>query len=289
MATRNPAVQGVVFFAIFFVAVVALEATLLVAMETVFNTRLLPRGLGWIVMPFTAGLAGWAFGQQVGFEGLFRATSAKTGDLLQVAQFRAWVAGSVLWAIFLAGVFLIFDPFDRYQISYWRQEDWLRFIAMLAGPPFIAFLGIFLFRWALNTDSKTAPLDVAQMQQKHPLSEAVLRNLFWTLPALAVVNGTPSTKKLQLIEDLHLQLTGTSLGNDIIKNMADSFLRNGPERAKDILSKHRSEMQAKDREMLVKFCCLLLSLDKPVSKKEGEFICEIAEALEISPARLRQL
>ncbi len=286
MAPKSPVVQGAIFFAIFFVAAVAFEATIFVAIEAIFNTRLVPRGLGWIVIPFSAGLAGWAFGQQVGVEGILRVTHVKTQTLLQVTQFRIWIAGSALWTVTILGVFLVFDPFDRYRISYWHEEDWLKFIAMLAAPPFVGLLSIGLFQWALNTNLKTISPNVDQSRQKYMPGEAMSRNIFWTMTALAVVNGKLSERKLHLIEQVHLQLLGTKLDRGVIAKMADSFIRNGPDRAKDLLERNRELMGINDREMLIKFCCLLLSQDKPISDKEHAFIYGIADSLEISHARL---
>lgn len=289
MSTKSPIVQGAVFFAIFFVATFAVEAALFVAMEALFNTRLIPRGLGWIVMPFSAGFAGWAFGQQVGIEGVFKVSGVKLQDLLNATRFRAWAAGSALWTVIILGVFLIFDPFDRYRIRYWTEEDWFKCFAIIVGPSMIGLLGIGLFNWAMNTNNKATTSKIAPSQQRYIPSEQALRNILWTLTALSVVDGNISENKLDCVAEIYLQVRGSQLDRGAITQMAQTFLRDGPDRAKDLLVRNRSQMQMNDREMLIKFCCLLVSLNKPISEKERALIYGIADTLEVPRARLHQL
>jgi hypothetical protein len=291
MSVRNPGAQGAIFFAVFFAATLAFEAALFVGMETLFNSRMVPRGLGWIVMPFTAGFAGWAFGHEVGIEGLVKASRIKPEDLLRIKSLRFWIAGSTVWAVAVLGLFAVFDPFDRYRISYWREQEWFKFFALLIGAPLAGLLGVALFQWAEKDNRKPAEKDVrnASTPPKYEPSELVYRSTLWTLIALSVLDGKLDEKKAKWIEDFSGLFNYEKASAAVIAKISQTFLQHGPTRVNDLLVKHRGQMTATDREMLLKFCFAMLATARPISIKQRDFMFGVADALEVSRERLCQL
>src|ERR1700733_9335422 len=146
MGPRYAGLQGVIFFVFFFVVAFAAEAFLLMALGALFNARLLPRGLGWFMFPIAAGIAGWAFGKEIGVENLIERAQAKFFGSVS-RRFRGLAAGSALWALMVCTIFLVFDPFYRYR---WREDEWAQFLFVLTGPPIFGVLGIYVFGWAMK-------------------------------------------------------------------------------------------------------------------------------------------
>jgi hypothetical protein len=289
MAAKHPLAQGATFFAIFFVGAFAVEALLFVAVEKLFNTHLIPRGFGWVFIPISAGLAGWAFGQEVGVEGALKGAKINLPAVFQTKQFRAWAAGSTLWGIMIIAVFLIFDPFNRYHGADWRDEQWEKFLLTLFGPPIVGLIGIYLFDWALsNSDIQETTLPAKPAPQYKP-SATAYQYILWSLIALSVIDGNIDDRKIQWIEIFHEHIQGVKLKREDILNMAKSLIVNGPTRIKDLLLKNRDQIDVKDREILIKSCCLLAANDGRMSAQERDLILDIAANLEISKARLGEL
>jgi hypothetical protein len=291
MPAKNPVAQGVIFFAVFFAATLAFEAAIVVAVGTLFNARLIPRGLGWVVMPFTAGFAGWAFGHEVGLEGLVKATRIKHEDLLRIKSLRLWVAGSAVWVVIVIGVFAVFNPFDRYRVSYWREEDWFKFFALLVGVPLVGLLGVALFEWAEKGSAPAAGKnsESASTSSKYEPPELVYRNTLWCLIALSVLDGKLDPAKAKWIETFSGLFNYEKVSGAVIAKIAETFIQHGPVTANDLVIKHRGQMNTTDREMLLKFCFAMLKMERLVSSKQRDFMVGIADALEVSPERLYQL
>jgi hypothetical protein len=288
MPAKNPLAQGLTFFAILFIGAFAVEAFLFVAVEKLFNTHLLPRGLGWIFIPISAGLAGWAFGQEIGFEGALKRARINLPNFSS-KQFRTWAAGSALWGIVIIAVFWIFDPFNRYHGADWHNEQWEKFLLTLFGPPIVGLIGIYLFDWALsNSDIQETALPVKPPSQYKP-SATAYQYILWSLIALAAIDGNIDDRKVRWIEIFHEHIQGAKLKREDIFNMAKSLIVNGPSRIKDLLLKNRNQIDVKDREILIKSCCLLATNEGPMSAQERDFILDIAANLEISKTRLWEL
>jgi len=111
-------------------------------------------------------------------------------------------------------------------------------------------------------------------------------------------DGAISEEKLVWIEAFHTQWIGKGLGRyytqiyndglgrDIIINIARSFRTNGPHRIVDIRVKNKIALTMHDREILLKLCFLLATLDGPMSTNETWLVIEIASAVDISEKRL---
>jgi hypothetical protein len=82
-AKATPGFKGILGFAAGFVLIFGLEALLFGGVEIFSAHRPRPIGLGWIVMPFAAGCAGWAV-----FRNVDLANAARLKDLF--AELRSW-------------------------------------------------------------------------------------------------------------------------------------------------------------------------------------------------------
>jgi hypothetical protein len=85
------AILGAILF-----AGLALGSMLLVLyfVGELFNTRMIPKGLGWIVLPFLAGSLGWRLGANFGIESLFANLKIKVDNANRLARF--WVASCLV-------------------------------------------------------------------------------------------------------------------------------------------------------------------------------------------------
>jgi hypothetical protein len=144
-ANRLPQLQGALFFVVAFLLALCLEVLLLAGIGALFNQRVIPRGLGWLVLPILAGIAGWTFGKEFGLDSILEFASEKLNSAGKTS--RVWLAGSVLWMVGVVAIFLVFDPFGRYR---WYETEWLKFLSILFGVPIFGLLGSVLFEWALK-------------------------------------------------------------------------------------------------------------------------------------------
>lgn len=98
----------------------------------------MPRGLGWVIMPVMAGLAGakllpvWV--QRV----------QGTMELTERDKRFAWV-GSGGWLVLFNGYWFLAKPYNGYRMS---DEDWHRYFEILVGAPIVAVLGAVALKWA---------------------------------------------------------------------------------------------------------------------------------------------
>ena len=171
------------------------------------NSRVMPRGLGWVVLPFAGGLAGWTFGQQIGIEGLLTKLEVKLLNWSN-KKLRAWGAGSAIWVLAVCTVFAIFDPFDRYR---WREDEWTKLLFILFGPPIIGLIGIQLFEWALKDRPVQLAGQTIASPTKYEPSEPACTSIFLALIALSVVDGKIDDRKINWIYPVHV-MTRKSFG-----------------------------------------------------------------------------
>jgi hypothetical protein len=284
MSPKYPKLQGIVFFISFFLTAIVLEAGLLGAMGVLFNTRLAPRGLGWIAFPIAAGATGWAFGREIGLERVLAKVQAKLFSIAN-KRIRGLIAGSLLWFVFVIAVFLVFDPFQRYR---WQGEEWTKFIFVLFGLPSTAIVGVYLFDWVMKDRSNETTSNGGSGSARYKPTDAVFEVLLWSLTALIATRDSVETK-IRWIEEFHRQVRGVPVGKHVILDLAERFRESGPYRILDILQNKRDLMEMKDREFLVKAACLLSSVEGPMSKVEKDLIMQFADVLDIGPDRLREL
>jgi hypothetical protein len=117
-----------------------------------FNTRLVPKGLGWVIMPIVGGVLGARIGYAAGEPGSF--LMAKRNLAGQFDRFtgtvtieaRLWIAFSLLWMFVVIVVFLVFDPFAKYR---WSGQEWIKFTTVLFGPVLVGLISIYLYSWAI--------------------------------------------------------------------------------------------------------------------------------------------
>ena len=150
--TSKKVLFGFVEYIIGATIVVAFKGLLLVAIMWLFQVTLVPRGLGWIVMPILGGV----FGARIGYEaanpnflGSIRKNLGR--DIGQLSE--AATVETRLWFAFTFvdrrrdPVLFGLDPFGRYR---WSDSEWLKFVTILVGPVVVGFMGIRLHSWAVR-------------------------------------------------------------------------------------------------------------------------------------------
>lgn len=89
----------------------------------------MPRGIGWLLGPLAAGMAGARFAE-TGFPRLLQRPVSFRGPL------RFYAAGSLVWIVAVWCYVFIFDPFG----SYWSSSDWSFLWKLMLTP--IAFAAL---------------------------------------------------------------------------------------------------------------------------------------------------
>jgi hypothetical protein len=142
MSARYPIFQGIMGAACGFLGVFAVEVLFLMVLSGIFDSRLMPRGLGWIVLPVFGGIAGWRFGKNIGVERVVLAVVDRTENGSRYT--RIWIASVTLWLLSALSFYIIFNPYGH----YWSSGEWEQFWLVLFAPPAIAWIGMKLFLWA---------------------------------------------------------------------------------------------------------------------------------------------
>ena len=137
-------VQGIVGFAVGFAIVLGLEIALVAVLSELFHARLLPRGLGWLLLPIGGGVLGWRFGYRVGIAGI----SVAVGDGLNRSSqnFRIWLVGAALWAAAVLVYVFVFEPYG----SYWNNDDYTKFLTSLFGPILLGLIVVVSIPWVMK-------------------------------------------------------------------------------------------------------------------------------------------
>ncbi|WP_417712173.1 hypothetical protein [Roseibium aggregatum] len=137
-------IQGILGFLICFAITSGALIALLVIVSEIFNSRFVPRGLGWFVVPVLGGWFGWKFGTQVGIESVLGRIQIE--QRLANRLTRIWVAGSSLWLVSSAFYLLVGEPYG----SYVSDDEYIHFFSVVLGVVAIFGFGIFMAAWALK-------------------------------------------------------------------------------------------------------------------------------------------
>lgn len=135
-------------FVLGFVLAVALEFLLFWLVSEIFDRTFYPRGLGWLVIPFTAGVGGAALLSSLRQDQIARLFGGSR-------EMRLYVAGGASWLLLVSGYVFVAEPFG----SYISDSEWMTIFKWLFVPPVLALVVRGLFRWATkkDADSTLAP------------------------------------------------------------------------------------------------------------------------------------
>lgn len=175
MPTFKKLLFGLIGFIVGAAIVIAFEGALLAAIAWLFQVRLLPRGLGWVVMPIVGGF----FGARVGyaaadpsfFPTIRRNLARELSRFSEAAtiETRLWFAFSLLWVVVVIMFFLVFDPFGRYR---WSDREWGKFLTVLVGPAFVGFIAVRLYHWAIRKPQDSTGHEKQQRTTSDAASQA---------------------------------------------------------------------------------------------------------------------
>lgn len=135
-------VLKVLGFVLGFAVAVAFEFLLLWVVSEIFDHTFYPRGLGWLVIPFTAGVAGAAWLPSFQPDRISRLFGGSR-------EMRLYVAGGASWLLLVLGYVFVAEPFGYYI----GEDDWITIFKWLLVPPVLALAVRCLFRWAVRKDA----------------------------------------------------------------------------------------------------------------------------------------
>lgn len=131
-------------FMLGFGTVAILEILVIYLIGELLNSRIVPRGPGWIFIPVVAGVAGWKLLRDVNFTGAFGHAVHEMTTMNQLNRLLIAAYGS--WALIVGGYAFFADPYG-YRISV---DEWVQIVKILMVPMAVLTAILFLFRWALR-------------------------------------------------------------------------------------------------------------------------------------------
>lgn len=118
----------------------ALEVGLLLLLGELFDKRLMPRGLGWLVIPIIVGISAAKIAPELGPLSKF----AKQG---LVANFwkaspltRFIVVAPIFWILGVGAYVLVFEPY-----GYMYSSDYAHMFKIMLFPPVVLIAGYFAY------------------------------------------------------------------------------------------------------------------------------------------------
>ncbi len=118
--------------------VVGLEILIIVGISALFGGRVTGRGLGWIVMPIMAMVAGYRLGPMFASD-----ITSWTGNAVRAMEVRTLLAASAFWIVAVVLFVLLFEPFGYYM----RERDYWTVGKVIAFPVMLGIIGLGLIGW----------------------------------------------------------------------------------------------------------------------------------------------
>lgn len=103
-----------------------------------YMADLMPRGLGWLVLPFLAGGALASSAPTL----VSRLGTTDVGFWQESRAFRAVVLLSTIWVLAVPAYWWLFEPYDYYM----GDDDWLLMFKAMVFPVVILALGYFAYQ-----------------------------------------------------------------------------------------------------------------------------------------------
>ena len=142
---------GIIFATFGLVTAFGIEAGLVGLLDMLFQTRLMPRGLGWIALPIAAAIGGWKFGAKVPDHWYIVRTA--TILLRETKVGRVCITAFGLWSLFWTYKCYSYLHDGSFQDErYWSGFDWsLEDVGIYAGgliaAPILAALAYAVISW----------------------------------------------------------------------------------------------------------------------------------------------
>lgn len=149
--------------------VLVLEFALLYAIQEGTHSRIMPRGIGWFLVPFAAGIGGAKLFAHLA---IFKAETWRNLSTTSAhidRHFRLMLVGAAAWFIGYIGYWFIAEPFGYSMNS---RETW-EFVRTLLIPP-VGFVALYVaILWAWNGRlGGHRPTDQDQPPRVEPRTEA---------------------------------------------------------------------------------------------------------------------
>lgn len=150
----------IIGFVIGFVAAVLLEAALVGLLSWIFDARLTGRGLGWIVLPITAGAGCASLAAEIGknpeiaFSALENFFASAYSKLIRICWSsnktkRSAIIFPLLWIAFVGLYVLLFRPY-----GYMSSSDFHHMYKVMLFPPSVILVTYFVYKKLIsNSDN----------------------------------------------------------------------------------------------------------------------------------------
>jgi hypothetical protein len=117
-----------------------------------FNVRIIPKGLGWVIIPVLTGIAGAKLATEIPYSSLLQLIGTRRLLRYVFVGFLSW------WATVATYAYLM-QPFGYYMDS----RDWTVLFKWLLIPPTLAMFVVMGFRWASRSSSEQVTTPVGDM------------------------------------------------------------------------------------------------------------------------------
>jgi hypothetical protein len=150
----------VIGFVAGFGAAVGVEFLILSGLGEATHRTIMPRGLGWVVIPVVAGIAGARFLSNLQPEHVAR--------LLGNSQRQRYgIAAAASWVVLVVAYVIVAQPFGYYGMDH---DDWMALFRWLLIPPVVGLFIYMAFGWASRPNSPVnrAPTQAPEAPQPPP-------------------------------------------------------------------------------------------------------------------------
>ncbi|HAT8521827.1 TPA: hypothetical protein I7190_26795 [Vibrio vulnificus] len=114
----------------------AFEFALLLIINEVFDTRLVPRGIGWVAIPFFIGVGAAKLAPELSYFTKFKQTSFKQWFWSRSTVTRIVVIAPIFWICSVALYVFLFEPY-----GYMRDRDYMHMLKVMLFPTAILVVG----------------------------------------------------------------------------------------------------------------------------------------------------
>ena len=128
-------------FLLLFGLAILIELLIVGIISAIFNTRLMPRGIGWIIIPIILGTYGWRSAHN------FTIDTIKSLPIINKINgtkgiTRYYIAASAFWTLIASAYSILSDTVNSYHFK------WELYLQILIIPLVFLFIGKLLLQWA---------------------------------------------------------------------------------------------------------------------------------------------
>ena len=220
--------------------------------------------------------------------------SAIPGIILFLAIFATTIAIEVI-------ALTVYSQIFNTKILLWNSNFPLAAFSVVLTGWIIALTGYMIFCTSVDfvDDSLSDPTNANTTQMGRQLyfpDEATYTAIILALIGLSAANGNVDEKKLSWIDSLHAQWIRisspgheTRINRFALSRLATASAADGGRGILSLLMQSKNGMSTIDKEILIRFCFLIVTYDGSASENEANLILDITTAIDFPKARLLEL